>query len=202
MRHSIHPAMASPHFFRIPQSFMQIHAREQTPIGSGLYAGGGLYAQGGRGILDERFSINDIKNTGRELFGRGVHHMGHTVEPAARGILDEKFSINDIKHLGKKMFGGSILDERFSVNDVIRTGRELFGRGFSKKQLNDIIHHKNKVIADLEETAYDPPSKGGRLKKGSAEAKAFMASIRKKKMRGGRIPGPPSRSPITDPSLL
>jgi hypothetical protein len=160
----IHPAMARPHFFRIPGSFMQIHAREQTPIGSGLYAGGGLYAQGGRGILDEKFSVNDVINTGRQLFGRG--------------ILDEKFSINDIKD----------------------TGRQLFGRGFSKKQLNDIIHHKNAVIADLEEEAYDPPSKGGKLKKGSPEAKAHMKRIRK--MRGGRIPAPPSRSPITDPSLL
>ena len=161
----LHPALASPHFFRTPQSFMQIHAREQTPIGVGLYAGGGLYAQG-RGILDQKFSVNDVIHTGRELFGRG--------------ILDEKFSINDIKN----------------------TGRELFGRGMTKKQLNDIVHHKNKVIADLEKTAYDPPSKGGRLKKGSAEAKAFMASIRKKRMKGGRIPAPPSRSPITDPSLL
>ena len=162
----IHPAMASPHFFRTPQSFMQIHAREQTPIGSGLYAGGGLYAQGGRGILDEKFSVNDVIHTGRQLFGHG--------------LLDEKFSINDIKN----------------------TGRELFGRGMTKKQMNNIIHHKNKVIADLEETAYDPPPKGGKLKKGSAEAKAFMASIRKKRMKGGRIPAPPSRSPITDPSLL
>ena len=55
-----------------------------------------------------------------------------------------------------------------------------------------------------------------RFVKGSAEAKAYMASIRKKKssggmiggpggvfhQRGGEIPGPPSRSPITDPSLL
>jgi hypothetical protein len=64
------------------------------------------------------------------------------------------------------------------VNDVVRTGKELFGMGFTKKQLNNIILHKNKVIADLEETAYDKPSKGG------------------------RIPSPPSRSSITDPSLL
>jgi len=145
MSRHIHPAMARPHFFRIPGSFMQIHAREQTPIGSGLYAGGGLYAQGGQ---------------------RGY------------GILDEKFSINDIK----------------------AASGQLFGRGFSKKQLNDIIHHKNAVIADLEEEAYDPPSKGGKLKKGSPEAKAHMKRIRK--MKGGRIPAPPSRSPITDPSLL
>lgn len=47
---------------------------------------------------------------------------------------------------------------------------------------------------------------GGKLKrphlvKGSAEAKAYMASIRKKKMKGGDLP-PRSRSSITDPSLL
>ena len=42
-----------------------------------------------------------------------------------------------------------------------------------------------------------------RLVKGSAEAKAFMASIRKKKgMKGGDIPAPRSRLPITDPSML
>ena len=74
-------------------------------------------ASKGMGILDEKFSINDIKNTGRELFGRG-------------SILDEKFSINDIKNTAKKLFGG-------------------------------------------------------RLKKGSPEAKAFMASIRKKKSGAG-----------------
>jgi hypothetical protein len=39
--------------------------------------------------------------------------------------------------------------------------------------------------------------------KGSAEAKAYMASIRKKKggMKGGELP-PRSRSSITDPSLM
>lgn len=41
-----------------------------------------------------------------------------------------------------------------------------------------------------------------RLVKGSAEAKAFMASIRKKKMKGGAIPAPRSRNVITDPSML
>jgi hypothetical protein len=45
-----------------------------------------------------------------------------------------------------------------------------------------------------------------RLVKGSAEAKAFMASIRKKKggkgLYGGAIPAPHSRNVITDPSML
>jgi hypothetical protein len=46
--------------------------------------------------------------------------------------------------------------------------------------------------------------KKARMVKGSDEAKAFMASIRKKKhgMKGGVIPSPHSRSYITDPSLI
>jgi hypothetical protein len=41
------------------------------------------------------------------------------------------------------------------------------------------------------------------LVKGSKEAKEYMASIRRKKgSKGGAIPAPHSRSPITDPSLL
>jgi hypothetical protein len=40
------------------------------------------------------------------------------------------------------------------------------------------------------------------LKKGSPEAKEFMRKLRERKSKGGKIPGPPSRSPITDPSLL
>jgi hypothetical protein len=45
----------------------------------------------GGNILDRKFSINDVKNTGRELFGLG--------------ILDEKFSINDVGRTGKKLLG-------------------------------------------------------------------------------------------------
>jgi hypothetical protein len=58
------------------------------------------------------------------------------------------------------------------------------------------------ALGDLigKETGYGLKPK--RLVKGSAEAKAFMASIRKKKMKGGDIPAPRSRLPITDPSML
>jgi hypothetical protein len=42
------------------------------------------------------------------------------------------------------------------------------------------------------------------LKKGSEEARKFMASLRarKGKGKGGAIPAPPSRSPITNPEFL
>jgi len=52
---------------------------------------------------------------------------------------------------------------------------------------------------------YAKRQSGFGLKKGSEEARKFMAALRArkgKKMKGGKIPAPPSRSPITDPSLL
>lgn len=186
---TIHPAMVSDRFPRTPQSFAQVHHMRQVPIGSGLYAGGG--------ILDEKFSVNDVVRTGRELFGRG--------------ILDEKFSVNDVVHTGRQLFGRGMVvppkplpREYFSTHPFLRElmdermGEEkMLARGFSKKQLNDIILHKNKVIEDLEKEAYAPMSKGGKLKKGSPEAKAYMARI-----RGGRIPQPPSRSYVTEAAFL
>lgn len=52
-----------------------------------------LDSQMGKGgnILDRKFSINEVKNTGRQLLGLG--------------ILDEKFSINDIGRTAKKLVG-------------------------------------------------------------------------------------------------
>ena len=106
----------------------------------------------GLGILDEKFSINDVGRTGKQLFGKGIPDDRY-FRVKGGSILDEKFSINDVGRTGKQLFGrGSILDEKFSINDVGRTGKQLFG---------------------------------GKLKKGSAEAKAFMASIRKKKKGSG-----------------
>jgi hypothetical protein len=79
---------------------------------------------------------------------------------AGGDILEQKFSINDVGRTAKRLFGGDILEEKFSINDVGRTAKRLFGgkkgmgKPFSKKQLTKIILDKNKVIGDLEETAY------------------------------------------------
>jgi hypothetical protein len=84
-------------------------------------------------------------------------------------IEDQQFSISDVVRTGKRVFGGRmkggmvmhgmgtpIEDQQFSISDVIRTGKRIFGgkNKFSKKQLTQIILDKNKVIGDLEETAY------------------------------------------------
>lgn len=53
----------------------------------------------GAGILDEKFSINDIGRTGKQLFGMGQ---------CGGNILDEKFSVNDVVRTGKKLFGRGV----------------------------------------------------------------------------------------------
>jgi hypothetical protein len=63
------------------------------------------------------------------------------------------------------------------------------------------------AIADLAEDTgnFAKRQSGFGLKKGSDAARKFMAELRArkgKKMKGGKIPEPHSRSPITDPSLL
>jgi len=114
----------------------------------------------GTPIEDQQFSLSDVARTGKRVFSG----MGTPIE-------DQQFSISDIARTGKRVFGGKmksgtvgmskhvgmgtpIEDQQFSLSDIARTGKRLFGGKFSKKQLTQIILDKNKVIADLEKTAY------------------------------------------------
>lgn len=99
----------------------------QSPCGCGAKKKRGR--KKGGNILDRKFSINEVKDTGRQLLGLG--------------ILDEKFSINDIGRTAKQLVGkgrrgrpkkgSGILDEKFSINDVGRTGKQLLGLGAKKR---------------------------------------------------------------------
>jgi hypothetical protein len=143
----------------------------------------GLRIPGTKGgsIFDRKFSINDVKNTGKELFGGS--------------ILDEKFSINDIGRTAKQLVGrGSILDEKFSINDIKRTGKQLFGG-----EVGDGLYAQGGGCG----------SGMKRPVKGSQEAKDHMARLRAMKGKGGKKAkkmkgegvSPPRRSPVTDPEL-
>ncbi len=119
-----------------------------------VYMGGGLYAGGlyggklkkgspemkermaklramkkGKGILDEKFSINDIGRTGRELFGKG-------------SILDEKFSINDIKNTGRQLFGkGKKGKGAFDFLDPNKNGvAKTFSPALGRDIASNLIH--------------------------------------------------------------
>jgi len=100
-----------------------------------------------------RQNIDKLPSEVQPVARKALKEVMPDVSSYGFGILDEKFSINDIGRTGRELFGrGSILDEKFSINDIKNTGKKLFG---------------------------------GKLKKGSPEAKAFMASIRKKKGGAG-----------------
>ena len=108
-------------------------APELAPLVPVAYAGidaiplaGSGYGYGhlGYGVLDDRFSLNDIKRTGEDLFGG---NRGY-------GVLDDRFSLNDIKRTGKELFGGkSVLDQQFSVNQAKSAFKDLFGMGKMKR---------------------------------------------------------------------
>jgi hypothetical protein len=118
----------------------------------------------GGDILEEKFSINDIGRTGKRLFGMGKHGMG-------------KHGMG--KH-GMGKHGGDILEEKFSINDIGRTGKRLFGMGkpFTKKQLTQIILDKNKVIGDLEKTAYGKGLfVGGKMGMGLSESSTLQTGL-------------------------
>lgn len=112
--------------------------------------GKGIFSKmrGKGSILDEKFSINEVKDTARDLLGMG--------------ILDEKFSVNDIKNTVKDFVGlgmkkgrkpramkgcgkGSILDEKFSVNEAKRAARDVFGMGILEDMERALNPNKNGV---------------------------------------------------------
>jgi len=99
-------------------------------------------SKGLRLTRDHMLDLMDMKKGGSILT-----EVGKIVAP----MVAEK-----LMEMGLSKVGGDILEEKFSINDVGRTGKRLFGMGkpFSKKQLTRIILDKNKVISDLEQTAY------------------------------------------------
>jgi hypothetical protein len=97
----------------------------------------------GTPIEDQQFSISDIARTGKRIFGGKMK--------GGMCCMEHRGTVGMGKHVG---MGTPIEDQEFSLSDIARTGKRLFGGKFSKKQLTQIILDKNKVIADLEKTAY------------------------------------------------
>ena len=138
-------------------------------------------SKGMRVTRDSMLDLMDMKKGGSILTEVGkivapmvaekMIEMGLAKAGMGTPIEDQQFSISDIARTGKRIFGGKmksgtvgmgkhvgmgtpIEDQEFSLSDIARTGKRLFGGKFSKKQLTQIILDKNKVIADLEKTAY------------------------------------------------
>jgi hypothetical protein len=89
----------------------------------------------GGNILDRKFSINDVKNTGRELLGLG--------------ILDEKFSINDIGRTAKQLVGKGRRGRPKGSKNKMKGGLSLSGRASGAKNLlSEAVSVAKPVIKD------------------------------------------------------
>jgi hypothetical protein len=176
--HIGHPALVSDQYPRIPQAFTQVHLTHPVPLsGHGLYAGGGL--------------LDDIYGGTRHMLGVGL--------------------FGDIKHTFTKDIPSALIHKAVpavvsgATGAVIGTATENPVAGFVAGQTIGKVAGKKAGDALGKETGYGLGAgmKRPHLVKGSKEAKEYMASIRRKKgNKGGAIPAPHSRSPITDPSLL
>ena len=120
------------------------YAMELKPEALALLEKALSHSKGLRVSKDHMMDLIDTKKGGSLLM-----NIGKIVAP----MVAEKLLEYGISKAGK---GTPIEDQQFSLSDISRSTKRLFGKGkpFTKKQLTNIILDKNKVIGDLEETAY------------------------------------------------
>jgi hypothetical protein len=229
--HSGHPALMSDMYPRIPQTYSQVYLSHPRPImggeglyaqgsmggrgtlhithGEGLYAGGsgeGLYASGGEGLYAEG-SMGGRGSYDARRGGRGEGMEGDGFFSDIGDAFKFAFSKKGGRAIGQafKPVGSFLVHKALpavisgvaGLGTTLATGNPMAGFAVGQTAGKAL----GKLAGDELGKAVGAGMKRPRMVKGSAEAKAYMASIRKKKMKGGAMP-PPSRSPITDPSLL
>jgi len=201
--HSGHPALMSDMFPRIPQAFSQVYLSHPRPIGGeGLYAGGsGLYAGGSRGSgsyqarniapiprgdsLEGEGFLDDIGDAFKFTFSKqGGRALGQAFKPVGSFLI----------HKGLP----AVVSGLAGLGTTLATGNPIAGFAVGQTAGKALGNYAGKALGDATGMGV---GKRPRMVKGSAEAKAYMASIRKKRMKGGELP-PRSRGVITDPSLL
>jgi hypothetical protein len=160
--------------------------------GSGLYAGTGLYAGGeiGDGMNGGALGPKDYSTTSPYYTGRvgtkessytpRKHHDIPTAEPIHEPIVEAE-PVHEPKKEKK------INRHKKAKKWTKYVGNEMMD---TVKKVADAGHYVKKLF-------------GGKLEKGSPEAKEFMRKLRERKgkAKGGDLP-PRSRGIITDPSLI
>lgn len=208
--HSGHPALMSDMFPRIPQAFSQVYLSHPRPIGGeglyagghGLYAGGGgLYAQGSRGRGSYQARHIAPQHTGTPMEGEGIFDdigdaFKFTFSKQGGRALGQAFKPvgSFLIHKGLP----AVVSGLAGLGTTLATGNPIAGFAVGQTAGKALGNYAGKALGDATGMGV---GKRPRMVKGSAEAKAYMASIRKKRMKGGELP-PRSRGVITDPSLL
>ena len=203
--HIGHPALVSDQYPRIPQAYTQIHLTNPSPMVGHMYAdkhgsfmgGQGLYESGeglygsGDGLYE---SGDDLyaSSSGGNLFKKIKKGFNKTFTPK----LGKDITSNLVHKVLPAVVSGTIGSATTAV-----TGNPALGIAVGATA----GHEAGKAAGDKlgEATGYGLKPK--RLVKGSAAAKAWGKKMRALRMQGSEgvaIPPPPSRSVITDPSLL
>jgi hypothetical protein len=187
------------------------HAPTAVPeAGSGIHHHHHYHLAGGDIWGDIGNAFNPNKNGVAKAFDPNQNGVAKAFDPNQNGVAKAFAPNGSAEQFGKQV-----------ASQLIHRGLPLAGQ-FAGNALGDFLMPETgglggfalgqagkaggNALGDYigKETGYGLKPK--RLVKGSPEAKAYMASIRKKahhkKMKGGLIPSPHSRSPITDPSML
>jgi hypothetical protein len=178
MRNHIgHPALMSDLYPRIPQAFTQVHLAHPSPIGSGLYASSG-------GSL-----LDNIYGGARHMLGVGlVDKIGRKLDPRRNGAVK----------LANKTFTPRM--GRNIASTLIKDGVPAVVGGVSGATTTALTGNPALGIAV---GAVARKYGGNRARDAIGDATGYgMVRNNVRRMSGYGIPDPPSRSPITDPSLL
>jgi hypothetical protein len=221
------PRTWSPHPAMLPQrpEFNTLPFKPHSPLHpdtAGMGLGAGIHHHhhyhinqfpSGGDILD------DIYHEGRHLVGMGMwdwadpnkNGVAKAFDPKQNGVSNA-FEKTFTPQLGRDITSGLIHQALPAVVSGLAGSATtaLTGNpyaGFAVGQTLGKVAGKEAGDAVGKATGYGLGAgmRKGRFAKGSKEAKEFMASLRAKKgkgLYGGAIPAPPSRSVITDPTML
>ena len=200
---------------------IQYHSPTHLPVGSGIHHHHHYHSMRGTGMWDW---ADPNKNGAAQAFNPNTNGVAAAFAPVADPHTYDAIVnpvVNAANVVGNKdTYAPGGIAEQFARNNIRRgihagvgtaisslTGVPLSGALVGQMGLNSAIDQG----LDKANLGFGLKHKKPRMVKGSAEAKAYMASIRKKKhghggairrMHGGVVPSPHSRSYITDPSML
>jgi hypothetical protein len=138
---------------------------------------------------------NTLRSTGGDLKGDLKHLAYHHLHSGKRGheLMD------DIYHSGRQLLGVGLYAQPHGgdlLDSIYQTGRHLIDSGHDGKPLVDmLLHHSGRGLSA-------EPMGGSILNTLGNKLGDRAIDMALSHMFGGQIPAPPSRSPITDPSLI
>jgi len=140
------------------------------------YATAGMAGQG-TPILDQKFSVNDIKRTGKKLFGKGTP------------ILDQKFSVNDVRHIfGRGRSAPASLSSMASHHSLLGEMNDRLGTKYGALgKANLATALANKQSASIIDRTVEQKEGKGLYASGAPSGRGFGYGMGRSRKCGGAI---------------